>query len=65
LADKVLFFIAPKIIGGRGAVTSVEGKGAEKVSQAINLKNVKVEMIGPDILVSGDLSRLHSDNVTV
>lgn len=52
-ADKVLFFIAPKIIGGRGAVTSVEGKGAEKVSQAVNLKNVKVEMIGTDILVSG------------
>jgi diaminohydroxyphosphoribosylaminopyrimidine deaminase / 5-amino-6-(5-phosphoribosylamino)uracil reductase len=55
LADRVFFFIAPKIIGGRGAVTSVEGKGAETVSQAINLKNVKVEMIGPDILVSGDL----------
>lgn len=53
LADKVLFFIAPKIIGGRGAVTSVEGKGADKVSQAIRLKDVKVEMIGEDILVSG------------
>jgi len=53
LADKVLFFIAPKIIGGRGAVTSVEGKGIEKVSQAIELKDVRVEMIGEDILVSG------------
>ena len=53
LADRVLFFIAPKIIGGRSAITSVEGKGAEKISQAINLKDVKVEMIGPDILVSG------------
>lgn len=52
LADKVLFFIAPKIIGGRGAVTSVEGKGADKVSQAIRLKDVKVEMVGEDILVS-------------
>ncbi len=52
-ADKALFFIAPKIIGGRNAVTSVEGKGVEKVKQAINLKNIKVEMIGGDILVSG------------
>jgi len=52
-ADKVLFFIATKIIGGRGAVTSVEGKGVEKVSQAIELKDVKIEMIGKDILVSG------------
>lgn len=52
LCDKVLFFIAPKIIGGRGAVTSVEGRGADQVSQAIKLKDVKVEMIGEDILVS-------------
>jgi len=56
LADRALFFIAPKIIGGRGAVTSVEGKGVEKVSQAIELKDVKIEMIGKDILVSGDLA---------
>jgi diaminohydroxyphosphoribosylaminopyrimidine deaminase/5-amino-6-(5-phosphoribosylamino)uracil reductase len=52
LADRALFFIAPKIIGGRSAITSVEGRGAEKISQAINLKDIKVEMIGPDILVS-------------
>lgn len=53
LADRALFFIAPKIIGGRWAVTSVEGKGVEKVSQAIELEDVKVEMLGKDILVSG------------
>ena len=56
LADRALFFIAPKIIGGRNAVTSVEGKGVDKVIQAIELKDVKVEMIGKDILVSGDLT---------
>lgn len=55
LADKVLFFIAPKIIGGRGAVTSVEGKGVDKVSQAIKLRDVRVEMIGEDILVSANV----------
>ena len=59
LADRVLFLIAPKIIGGRGAVTSVEGKGIEKISQAIELKDVRVEMIGTDILVSGNLPMLH------
>jgi diaminohydroxyphosphoribosylaminopyrimidine deaminase/5-amino-6-(5-phosphoribosylamino)uracil reductase len=53
LWDRFLFFIAPKIIGGRTAVTSVEGKGVEKVSQAIKLKDVKVAMLGEDILVIG------------
>lgn len=51
--DKALFFIAPKIIGGRNAVTSVEGRGVEKVRQAIELKDMKVKMLGEDILVSG------------
>ena len=53
LADRALFFIAPKIIGGRNAVTSVEGRGIDRVSHAIELKDVKVETIGGDILVSG------------
>ncbi|OIO33004.1 MAG: riboflavin biosynthesis protein RibD [Candidatus Omnitrophica bacterium CG1_02_40_15] len=57
--DRVLFFIAPKIIGGRNAVTSVEGRGVGKVSYAIKLKNVKVEMIGgEDILISGKPNNL-------
>ena len=55
LVDRVLFFIAPKIIGGKNAVTSVEGKGVKKVSHALRLKNVKVEMLGEDILVKGDI----------
>jgi len=55
LCDRVMFFIAPKIIGGRGAVTSVEGRGVEKVSQAIKLKDIKMEAInGGDILISGN-----------
>jgi len=60
LADRVLFFIAPKIIGGRNAVTSVEGKGVDKVSHAIELKNVQVEMIEGDILVSGEPKTLQN-----
>ncbi len=55
LVDRVLFFIAPKIIGGRDAVTSVEGRGVDKVKKAIPLKNVEIEKIGCDILVKGML----------
>jgi diaminohydroxyphosphoribosylaminopyrimidine deaminase/5-amino-6-(5-phosphoribosylamino)uracil reductase len=51
LADKVLFFIVPKIIGGQSAITPVEGKGMEKVRDAIRLKYIKSQMIGEDILV--------------
>jgi diaminohydroxyphosphoribosylaminopyrimidine deaminase/5-amino-6-(5-phosphoribosylamino)uracil reductase len=53
LVDKVLFFIAPKIIGGRDALTSVEGEGIAKVSQAIRLKGIEITRFGEDILLEG------------
>ncbi len=55
LVDRVLFFIAPKIIGGRDAITSVEGQGIDRVKKAVQLKNAEVERKGNDILVKGDI----------
>jgi len=55
MVDRVLFFIAPKIIGGRDAVTSVEGCGVDKIKKAIPLKDIEIEKIGCDILVKGTL----------
>ncbi|MBU3911208.1 MAG: bifunctional diaminohydroxyphosphoribosylaminopyrimidine deaminase/5-amino-6-(5-phosphoribosylamino)uracil reductase RibD [Candidatus Omnitrophica bacterium] len=55
LVDRVLFFIAPKIIGGRDAVTSIEGLGVDKVKKAVKLRRVKVEAVGEDILVKADV----------
>ena len=53
--DRVLFFIAPKIIGGRDAVTSIEGIGVERVRKAVQLEDVELEKIGNDILVKGNI----------
>jgi diaminohydroxyphosphoribosylaminopyrimidine deaminase/5-amino-6-(5-phosphoribosylamino)uracil reductase len=57
IVDKVLFFIAPKIIGGKTAPTPVGGKGFGKLSQAINLKSAKVKMLGNDVMIEGYISR--------
>lgn len=51
--DKVYFFIAPKIIGGRQAPTSVEGLGADRINRVIKLRDVKYEEVGEDFLVEG------------
>jgi len=53
LVDKVLAFIAPKIIGGKAAPTPVGGEGAPSLAQALTLKRVAVERLGPDVLISG------------
>ena len=54
LVDKVYAFIAPKILGGKNAPTSVGGEGFKSLDDAINFKNVSVEKIGTDILIVAD-----------
>jgi len=51
LVDKVMFFVAPKIIGGKEAVSAVEGHGSEKMADAVMLRDMKATAVGPDILV--------------
>lgn len=53
--SKVLIFIAPKLIGGQKSITSIEGDGIELMANAIDIKNMKIRKIGPDILVKGDI----------
>jgi len=53
VVDKVCFFIAPKVIGGRQAPTSVEGRGVEKIGKAIRIKNMTSHKIGDDFLIEG------------
>jgi len=53
LVDKVVVFIAPIIIGGANARAAVAGQGVDKVSQALRLKQVRIEMLDQDIMVIG------------
>ncbi|MFH0763674.1 MAG: bifunctional diaminohydroxyphosphoribosylaminopyrimidine deaminase/5-amino-6-(5-phosphoribosylamino)uracil reductase RibD [Candidatus Omnitrophota bacterium] len=57
LVDRFLFFIAPKIIGGRLAKTAVEGVGVDRISRAIPLKFVKIKRFKEDILIEAEVSR--------
>ena len=51
LADEVLVFVAPKVIGGRDAVTPVEGEGLERMSEALRLEDVTLERLGDDAVL--------------
>ena len=50
LVDKILFFISPKIIGGKDAVSSVMGLGVKRVDQAIKLGALKIKRFGQEFL---------------
>ncbi|RJP17562.1 MAG: bifunctional diaminohydroxyphosphoribosylaminopyrimidine deaminase/5-amino-6-(5-phosphoribosylamino)uracil reductase RibD [Candidatus Abyssobacteria bacterium SURF_5] len=51
IVDKVLFFVAPKIFGGKDAPTPVGGAGVAKVADAYRLRNLSTRLIGEDILI--------------
>ncbi len=53
IVDKVMFFIAPKIIGGCEAVTPVEGEGIVLMKDCINIKDISIERFDNDILIEG------------
>jgi len=53
LVDKVKFFISPKIIGGKLAISSVMGKGVKRIDRAIRIKDVTLKRIKEDILIEG------------
>ncbi|WP_088552971.1 bifunctional diaminohydroxyphosphoribosylaminopyrimidine deaminase/5-amino-6-(5-phosphoribosylamino)uracil reductase RibD [Calderihabitans maritimus] len=52
IVDKILMFIAPKIIGGSLAPGPVGGRGIEKMQEALLLHEVEVTTIGADVLIS-------------
>ena len=55
LVDEVKFFIAPKIIGGRCAISSVMGEGVSRIDKAIKLRDVRIRRLGKDFLVEGEV----------
>ena len=53
LAQRVAFFYAPKILGGRDSVRAVAGTGIMRLEQAIKLSSVDYRTLGPDLLLTG------------
>jgi diaminohydroxyphosphoribosylaminopyrimidine deaminase/5-amino-6-(5-phosphoribosylamino)uracil reductase len=51
LVDRFLFFVAPKIIGGRQAATGVGGEGVARITKALTLKRFTVKRFKNDVLL--------------
>lgn len=57
LVDKVYFFIAPKIVGGKEAKTPVAGTGILNLQKALALKDIQIEKLEEDILIIGRVDK--------
>ena len=55
LADRVVLFVAPLVLGGRGALSAVGGAGARTLDQGWRLRWGKVERVGPDLRLEAEV----------
>ena len=53
LVHKVHALVAPMVIGGEGARSSVEGAGVDELKEACRLQRLKLDQLGPDVLLTG------------
>ena len=53
LIDKVTFYIAPLIIGGKDAPTAIGGQGAQQIASAMRLRDVLIEKHEEDLQITG------------
>ncbi|QIB70755.1 bifunctional diaminohydroxyphosphoribosylaminopyrimidine deaminase/5-amino-6-(5-phosphoribosylamino)uracil reductase RibD [Aminipila butyrica] len=57
LVDYIYAYIAPKILGGRNALTPVEGLGRDCPTDSILLRKKKVTLLGEDLLIEQEVSK--------
>jgi diaminohydroxyphosphoribosylaminopyrimidine deaminase/5-amino-6-(5-phosphoribosylamino)uracil reductase len=53
IVDRVMFFVAPKVIGGTDSIPSIGGKSPALLNNAIKLKDLRATAVGDDILLEG------------
>ena len=55
LVNRVYAYIAPKLIGGKNALSPVGGDGIEKMKDAVVLQNQEILHLGADYCIRGDV----------
>ncbi|MCC3380292.1 bifunctional diaminohydroxyphosphoribosylaminopyrimidine deaminase/5-amino-6-(5-phosphoribosylamino)uracil reductase RibD [Paenibacillus farraposensis] len=57
LADKLVLYIAPKLVGGREAPGFLGGEGVSAMSDAVGLLDLSVTQVGVDLRIEGYFGR--------
>lgn len=53
IVDKIVFFYAPKILGGNDGIPMFGGSGPDLMRDALDIDHVRVSRVGADIMVEG------------
>jgi diaminohydroxyphosphoribosylaminopyrimidine deaminase/5-amino-6-(5-phosphoribosylamino)uracil reductase len=53
IVDKIINFIAPKLLGGKAAPSPLGGEGIASMNEAVRVRNWKMQKLGEDFVVEG------------
>ncbi|MDI6729468.1 MAG: bifunctional diaminohydroxyphosphoribosylaminopyrimidine deaminase/5-amino-6-(5-phosphoribosylamino)uracil reductase RibD [Thermodesulfovibrionales bacterium] len=53
IVDKVVFFIAPKIIGGKDSIPAIGGKTFRRLEDAFRVHDMKIKRVSDDLMIEG------------
>ncbi|WP_136606252.1 bifunctional diaminohydroxyphosphoribosylaminopyrimidine deaminase/5-amino-6-(5-phosphoribosylamino)uracil reductase RibD [Paenibacillus dokdonensis] len=53
LADRIIMYLAPMIVGGKGAPVNFNFEGVHHIADAVKLDSLEIEQIGNNISVTG------------
>jgi diaminohydroxyphosphoribosylaminopyrimidine deaminase/5-amino-6-(5-phosphoribosylamino)uracil reductase len=57
LAQRITFFYAPKILGGRDSRRALSGEGATRLSEVLDLTDLLWRRLGPDLLLTARIKQ--------
>lgn len=60
IVDRVAYFVAPTFLGGRG-LPVFAGDGVGRLADAVRLHEVRMECLGADLLIEGEVNRCSPD----
>jgi diaminohydroxyphosphoribosylaminopyrimidine deaminase/5-amino-6-(5-phosphoribosylamino)uracil reductase len=57
IVDRVVWYVAPLLVGGAAAPGALEGAGFAPITEALRLDLVSVDRVGEDLRVEADVHR--------
>ena len=60
IVDKLIFFYAPKILGGSDGVPICSGNGPDLMKEAVMIGDVRIQRFGEDLMVEGYVKKTSS-----
>jgi diaminohydroxyphosphoribosylaminopyrimidine deaminase/5-amino-6-(5-phosphoribosylamino)uracil reductase len=58
LVDRVMLYVAPRLLGGRNAIGLIGGLSPARLGDAVALERLSIRKIGDDMLIQGDIRNM-------